>query len=288
MTWGALCGDQQTTLTLGTSEVAGLAAMDGKGPGSIDGWYYMTYVYTGGPDGTLSIYHNGDLLSEHQYDVKIERKPTTDITATTATLNAELLSKSGTGSVRLYYGEEDHFQWFQLRHVWWDGSQVLDGIRAGDAKFEVKGLKPGTKYFYRYAAYDMPKDNMGYGMEHKRRWSYGPGMFETASEEGKTPGHDIKNDTRQHFFIGANRGVRWFMKTPGPSVFFKGVISKINVYDYAMGSFEVRQELGMASAFKPTPEEGADVAADDIDLAWKAGKANVSFRVWIGDDKGAV
>ncbi len=55
----------------------------------------MTYVYTGGHDGKLSIYRNGELLSEHQYDVKIERRPTTDITATTATLNAELFSKSG-------------------------------------------------------------------------------------------------------------------------------------------------------------------------------------------------
>ena len=288
MTWGALCGDQQTTLNLGTSEIAGLSAMDGKGPNGAEGWYYMTYVYTGGPDGTLSIYRNGDLISEHQYDVKIERRPTTDITATSATLNAELFSKSGTGSTRLYYGEEDHFQWYQLRHVWWDGSQVLNGIPAGDATFELKDLKPGTKYYYRYAAYDMPKDNMGYDVFDKRRWSYGPGMFETASADGKTPGHDIKNDTRQHFFIGANRGVRWFMKTPGPSVFFKGVISKINVYDYAMGAFEVRGELGMTAAFKPTPEEGADLSADNVDLAWKAGKANVSFRVWIGDDKDAV
>ena len=109
MSWGALCGDQQTTLNLGTSEVAGLAAMDGKGPGGAEGWYYMTYVYTGGHDGKLSIYRNGELLSEHQYDVKIERRPTTDITATSATLNAELFSKSGSGSTRVYYGEEDHF-----------------------------------------------------------------------------------------------------------------------------------------------------------------------------------
>ena len=65
MSWGALGGDQQTTLTLGTSEVAGLSAMDGKGPGGIEGWYHMTYVYTGGHDGKLSIYRNGDLLSEH-------------------------------------------------------------------------------------------------------------------------------------------------------------------------------------------------------------------------------
>ena len=289
MAWGALGGDQQTTLNLGTSEVAGLSAMDGKGPGGAEGWYHMTYVYTGGPDGKLSIYRNGELLSEHQYDVKIERRPTTDITATTATLNSELLSKSGTGSVRVYYGEEDHFQWYSLRHVWWDGSQVLDGITAGDAKFELKGLKPGTKYYYRYAAYDMPKDNMGYEMEHKRRWSYGPGMFVTASEDGKTPGQDIENDTRQHFFVGANRGVRWFMKTPGPSKFFKGVISKINVYDYAMGAFEVRGELGMNVAFKPTPEEGAENFSDDVDLAWNPGKGNAaSFRVWIGDDQKAV
>ena len=288
MAWGALCGDQQTLLNLGVSEVAGLSAIDSKGPGGAEGWYHMTYVYTGGPDGKLSIYRNGELLSEHQYDVKIERRPTTDITATTATLNSELLSKSGTGSVRVYYGEEDHFQWYSLRHVWWDGSQVLDGITAGDAKFELKGLKPGTKYYYRYAAYDMPKEDMGYEKAHKRRWSYGPGMFVTASEDGKTPGHDIKNDTRQHFFVGANRGVRWFMKTPGPSVFFKGIISKINVYDYAMDAFEVRGELGMTAAFKPTPEEGGEVSADDVNLAWKPGKANVSFRVWLGDDQKAV
>ncbi|MCP3972925.1 MAG: hypothetical protein GY720_00365, partial [bacterium] len=106
MSWGALCGDQQTVLNLGTSEVAGLAAMDGKGPGGAEGWYYMTYVYTGGHDGKLSIYRNGELLSEYQYDVKIERRPTTDITATSATLNAELFSKSGSGSTRVYYGEE--------------------------------------------------------------------------------------------------------------------------------------------------------------------------------------
>jgi hypothetical protein len=126
-------------------------------------------------------------------------------------------------------------------------------------------------------------------MEHKRRWSYGPGMFVTASEDGKMPGQDIKDDTRQHFFVGANRGSRWFMKTPGPSKFFKGVISKINVYDYAMSAFEVRGELGMTAAFKPTPEEGAENFSDDVDLAWKPGKGNAaSFRVWIGDDQKAV
>jgi len=289
MSWGALCGDQQTVLNLGTSEVAGLAAIDSKGPGGAQGWYYMTYVYTSGHDGKLSIYRNGELLSEHKYDVKIERRPTTDITATSATLNAELFSKSGTGSVRVYYGDDDHFQWYQLRHVWWDNSQALNGVRAGDIKFELKDLKPSTKYYYRYAAYDMPNESRAYGMEHKRRWSYGPGMFVTAGEDGKTPGRDIKNDTRQHFFIGCNRGVRWFMKSPGPSVFFKGIISKINVYDYAMDAFEVRQELGMTDAFKPTPVEGAEVFADDVDLSWEPGKANAaSFRVWIGTDKKAV
>ena len=101
MAWGALGGDKQTVFTAeiggecwGSTDIAGLSII---GMGMKDApkltspnWQYLTYVYSGGHDGTLSIYRDGELLTTYQYDSKVEREPAADITATTATLNGEL------------------------------------------------------------------------------------------------------------------------------------------------------------------------------------------------------
>ena len=287
--WGALCGDQQTVLSMGQSDVAGLSVVAGEvAIGGSPEWQHITYSYTGGHDGLLSVYRDGERVSTHRYDVKAERRPVTDITTTTATLNGEFFSKEGTGSVIAFWGDMDFLQWYQLRHYYWDGGRDLNSIPAGDFRTEITGLKPNTKYYYRYATQNLPAANWNYPLTPGRRWAYGPGSFVTASEEG-TPGRNLPEDSRQHFFIGANRGTRWFMATPGPSLFFIGAISELSLYDYAMDEFEVRQSIGMQSVFKQSPAEAAEVYADTVTLSWKPGRAGVtSYRVWCGADRAAV
>jgi len=298
MAWGALGGDKQTVFTAsvggqcwGNTDIGGLSIIGmGKDAPTLTSpnWQYLTYVYTGGHDGTLSIYRDGELLTTYQYDSKVEREPATEITATSATLSGELFSKNGSGSVCVYWGELDHFQWFQMRHYHWENSQNLNNIPAGEFQAKLTELKPGTKYFYRFSSYDTDAVSHGYG-DTNRRWAYGPGTFVTASEDGKTPGKNLEEDNRQHFFIGANRGSRWFNQSPGPSMNFVGYISKMDVYDYAMDFFEVRESLGMSNAFEPQPAVGGDMSENNATLSWKPGLANVAaYNVYFGIDKEAV
>lgn len=289
MSWGALIGDQQTVINLCNSDIAGMSVLNGKGPLGREEWQHLTYSYTGGHDGLLSIYRNGELVSTHQYDVKVEHREVTDITATTATLQGDFFTKKKAGSVAAFWGEIDYFQWYQMRHYFWDGWMKLDGIKPGAFNIPIKDLKPATKYYYRFATQDLPSFHAGYEHMNSRRFAHGPGMFVTASEDGKTPGRVIPNPTRQHFFIGCNRGSRWFMESPGPTLFFHGVIGEISIYDYAMDAFEVRQELGIRNAFKPTPTQDAEIYDESVTLSWKPGcKGVASYRVWLGAEKAAV
>ena len=300
MAWGALGGDKQTVFTTDifgscwfSTDIAGLSIIGtGKKGDTLTltspNWQYLTYVYSGGHDGTLSIYRDGELVRTYQYDSKVEREPAADITATTATLNGELFSKNGAGSVCVYWGELDHHQWFQMRKYHWEFSQNFDNIPAGGFQAKLKGLKPGTKYYYRFSSYDTDKVSHGYP-DTNRRWAYGPGTFVTASEDGKTPGKNLEEDNRQHFFIGANRGSRWYMQSPGPSMNFVGYISKMDVYDYAMDFFEVRESLGMSNAFEPQPAVGGELSENDTTLSWQPGLGDVAtYNVYFGIDKEAV
>jgi len=290
MSWGALCGNQQTWLNLAKSDIAGMSYIPGEGPGGSNDWQLLTYTYTGGEDGEFRIYRDGELLSTQKYDVKITRLPVTDITATTAMFNGEMFTRDGkaAGGV-LFWGEEDFFQWYQFRHVYWDFQLDMGRVDPGTFHRKIEGLLPGTQYYFRYAAQDSERFKASYNSMENHRFAYGPGMFVTASADGKTPGRIIPNDTRNFFFIGGNRGSRWFMNNPGPSFIFDGLIGKIKLYDYAMDSFEVRASLGLSSAFQPTPADGEDIEERTLDLTWKPGREGVaSYRVYYGIDKKAV
>ena len=290
LTWGALCGNQQTWLNLAKSDIAGMSCTPGEGPGASTEWQLLTYTYTGGEDGEFSIYRNGELLSRQKYDVKIDRLPVTDITATTATLNGELFTRDGKAACGvLFWGEEDFFQWYIFRHVYWDFTLDMGRVDPGKFHKNIDGLLPSTKYYFRYATQDADAFKAAYSAMETHRFAYGPGMFVTASEDGKTPGRIIPNDPRNFFFIGGNRGSRWFMRNPGPSLLFDGLISEIKLYDYAMDTFEVRASLGLSNAFQPTPAQGAKIEERKLALTWKPGRKGVaSYRVYYGIDKKAV
>jgi hypothetical protein len=140
-TWGAVKGGQQTCLRLAQSDVAGMSWTPRGGPGGGKEWKLVTYTYTGGDDGVFSIYINGELMSEQKYDVKIERLPATDITATSATLNGELFTRDGAdGCAMLMYGFDDWYNWYKRRHVYWDAIDRLETVKPGKFSHKLKGL----------------------------------------------------------------------------------------------------------------------------------------------------
>jgi hypothetical protein len=289
-TWGAVKGGQQTCLRLAQSDVAGMSWTPQGGPGGGKDWKLVTYTYTGGDDGVFTTYINGALFSEQKYDAKIKRLPVTDITATSATLNGELFTRDGQdGSVLAMYGQDDWYNWYQRRHVYWDFIDSLKTVKPGTFSHKLEGLFPGKTYYFRYGTVRGTAFPQSYGTMNTHRFTYGPGMFVTASEDGKTPGRIIPNDTRNAFFIGGDRGARWFMNSAGPSFVFDGLISEIKLYDYAMDFFEVRESLGMMNAYSPVPADGASFEDRKVTLSWKpALKETVSYRVFFGIDKQAV
>ncbi len=132
-----------------------MSCIPGEGPGASTEWQLLTYTYTGGEDGEFSIYRNGELLSSQKYDVKIDRLPVTDITATTATLNGELFTRDGKAACGvLFWGEEDFFQWYIFRHVYWDFKLDMGRVDPGKFHRKIDGLLPSTKYYFRYATQD--------------------------------------------------------------------------------------------------------------------------------------
>ena len=289
-TWGAVKGGQQTCLRLAQSDVAGMSWTPDGGAGGGKDWKLVTYTYTGGDDGVFTTYVNGSFFSEQKYDAKIKRLPVTDITATSATLNGELFKRDGQdGCVLAMYGQHDWYNWYQTRHLYWDFTDSLETVKPGTFSHKLEGLFPGKTYYFRYGTVPGKKFPRSYGTMNSHRFTYGPGMFVTASEDGKTPGRIIPNDTRNFFFIGGDRGARWFMNSPGPSFIFDGLISEIKLYDYAMDFFEVRASLGMMNAYSPSPADGASSDERNVTLSWKpALKETVSYRVFFGIDKQAV
>jgi len=259
-------------------------------------WQHITHVYTGGHDGELRLYINGELKTVAKYDVKVNRLPVEDITATTATIKGELFSRESDGKApyNMYWGERDHKGWQQMRHWHWDNLLAIPRQDAQPGVFAhtIEGLKPGTRYFFRIAtqANNMEHVSWGYGDNHHRHWAFGPGSFVTATEDGK-PGYNIPDDNRRHFFIGCLWDTYWYAATPGPSGFARGVIGNVRVYDYALTDAEVRGELGAQNAFKPSPENHSEHRQETVRLAWELPvgcERTASFKVYHGDDKEAV
>ena len=259
-------------------------------------WQHVTHLYTGGHDGELRLYINGELKTTAKYDVKVNRLPVENITATTATIRGELFSKESDGRApyNIYWGERDHKNWHQMRHWHWEHLLAIPRKDAQPGVFShtIEGLKPGTRYFFRIASQANNEEHVtwGYSNNHWRRWAFGPGSFVTATEDGK-PGYNIPDDNRRHFFLGCVWDTYWYAATPGPSGFTRGVIGNVRVYDYALTDAEVRAELGAQDVFEPSPVNHGEHRHRTVRLAWElptGSERTASFRVYHGDDREAV
>ncbi len=293
MSWHSMGGDHGTRLSFTdyNCDIGGMSATSrgqkGEGKGALglhgsNAWQHVTYVYTGGLDGELRVYTNGRLVSKHTYDNIVHRRPleVEKIGTTNAVIKADLYAKSGKASVGLYYGEKDLHYWYQLRHHLWQREMDIAWAPEGEVRFNLDDLKPGTKYFYRIMSIDMDADWWSYNYNPMRRWCYGPGVFVTATEDGK-PGYNVPEDTRKHFFIGANWGSRWYYAYPGPADWFDGYIGDMQLFDYAMDDLEVRMNGGLVNAFDPKPADDAALMEMKTGFSWKQGSKGVEkYKVY--------
>ncbi len=255
-------------------------------------WQHVAYVYTGGEDGEFRIYSDGEVVSSVRYDTVVNLRPVLekDIGTTNVTIRCDLLAKAGEAAVVCYMGEVDHKTWQQVRWYMWPLFSNGGTHKEGEVTFEISEtkrqfqhnkLKPGTRYYYRIMAAEVDKGSWNYAWEPSHRWSYGPGSFVTASEDGK-PGANVPEDTRKHFFIGADWSAHWFYANSGPSKWFRGSIGSMKLFDYAMDDLEVLGAAGLNTACNPAPEDDAALDAERTDLAWKAADAKAAqYKVYI-------
>lgn len=298
MSWHSMGGDHGTRLSFSQDncDIGGMSAtshgLKGERKGALglhpsNEWQHVTYVYTGGTDGELRIYTNGRLVSRHRYDNITHKRPLKidEIGTTNAVVRADLLAKKAKASVGLYYDVVDHHHWFQQRHWKWQNELTLVWAPEGEIKFELTDLKPGTKYYYRIQSVDMDGGWWGYQYNHLRRWCYGPGVFVTATEDGR-PGYNVPEDTRKHFFIGANWGSQWYYGYSGPSGFLDAYVGDMKLYDYAMDELEVRVNADLPDAFGPVPADDAALMTLKTAFSWQQGSKGVArYKVYRSTDR---
>ncbi|MCX6345216.1 MAG: hypothetical protein NT018_09085 [Armatimonadetes bacterium] len=301
MSWHSIGGDHGTRLSFTNynCDIGGLSytstGQKGEWKGALglhgsNEWQYVTYVYTGGQDGELRVYADAKLVSTCKYDNITRRRPleVEKIGATSAVIKADLLAKSGKASVGLYYDEVDHHLWFQQRHYLWQNEMKIAWAPAGEVRFDLKDLKPGTKYYYRIMSIDLNDDWWSYAYNPMRRWAYGPGIFVTATADGK-PGYNVPEDTRKHFFIGANWGSRWYYGYPGPADWLDCSVGDMKLFDYAMDDLEVRMNGGLVNAFAPVPANDAALMEMKTGFSWQQGSKGVAkYKVYRSTDKAKV
>lgn len=70
---------------------------------------------------------------------------------------------------------------------------------------------------------------------------------------------------------------------------FSGRLARLRVYDRALAQAEIRNSMGLYTAFNPTPHDREQLERLRVTLGWTAGtEAARSFDVYLGADRGAV
>lgn len=260
--------------------LGGLGLPDSCWP-ELNRWHHIAYVFTGGRDGKFQIYVNGKLGSERMFNRSITNLPATEIGKTEVTLNADLFLRDGKPvKVTAFIGESDgkHWRWPEK----W--SQIIDMGMQSTPKISTKvtGLKPGTKYYYRFY---LATDNLPTGNE--TRWSEEAGMLVTAGEDG-TPGRMLPATEDKVVFLGCNWGINWVWDTK-PNWLYTGGIGDLKFYTKALSEREIRNLYGSQSAYEPIPAPGSETEDTGVTLAWKPGASGVeSYNVYLSEDKAAV
>jgi len=248
---------------------------------TLNAWHHIAYVYTGARDGKLLLYVDGKLGSERTFDRNIFNAPATDIGKTEAALNADMFLRDGKPvKVTAFIGESDgkHWRWPEM----W--LKIIDLGLQSTSKISTKvtGLKPGTKYYYRFylSTPDLPS-----GMES--RWSDGAATFVTASEDG-APGKQIEKTDDKYMFLGCNWGINWVWDTK-PNWLYTGGVGDIRVYQGALSEREIRNVYGKFAAYEPGPANASETDDIAVTLKWKPGASGVeSYNVYLSQDKAAV
>ena len=290
LSWQAITGDDGTEIGYGSQgryphekllnggayhgPMGGMGFPDAKFPPA-NRWNHLAYVFTGGRDGEMRLYVNGELAAKKTLNRIIRNLPATEITQTTATVNADLFLRDGKPiQVFGYVGDRDNHYWRWQR---WLHKIDLGQRGPGRVTVPVGDLKPGTRYYFRFLIV----------ADDEQRWSDGAGSFVTAGENGK-PGANIEKPKDHLLFLGCHWG-SWWDWVAKPLSFYTGSLADLKVYGSALSEQQVRNLYGKRDAYAPSPANGAVLESLKTTLAWKPGAAGAgTFRVYFGTDRATV
>jgi len=212
---------------------------------AINRWHHLAYVCSGKRDGKLALYVDGKLISEREFRRNVLIGGAKEIGKTEATVSADLFLRDGKPvKLNLLLGEVDNHQ---LRGPSdWKVVKDLGDQKPGIVSTKVTGLKPGTRYYYRYYLL----------APNETRWSNGSGSFVTASEDG-TPGHNFEKPNEKRLFLGSSFGSQWDWASR-PRYLFTGGLAGLKLYGRTLSADEIRQTMGQAApqpaVSKPKPK----------------------------------
>lgn len=287
LSWHSINGDDGTDIGYGqegryshekgTRGGAYLGPMGGFGfPDEVfpalNQWHQIAYVFTGSQDGVFRIYIDGKFAFEKSFNRIIRNLPAIEIGSNEATLQAGLILRDGKPArVTVCVGESDNHYWRSTER--WQ--QVINlGLKdPGTISTKITGLKPGTRYYYRFVL----------EAENETRWADGAGSFVTAGEDG-TPGKNLPPTDEKLMFLGCSWGSTWDWAVK-PQMMYTGGIADLKVYGRALSEQEVRNLFGYHSAYSENPRNGSETDDLDVKLSWKPGDNGVkSYRVYLSSD----
>ncbi len=238
-------------------------------------WHHLAYVNTGGRDGVFRLYVDGQLVNEHRFDRMITLRPATDITSTSAVLNAELFNRDGKRvEVWGYCGTNDNHYWRWLR---WTHGKNLGEREPGIVSMPVDNLLPGTEYFYRFY----------YRTDKDARMTEKAGSFITADTDG-TPGKNLPGRADKLMFLDCHWGSTWDWAAK-PTAFFNGSIAEVKLFDNALSEREIRNLMGTTQAYREQPADGSVLTTRLTRLSWKPCVEGVArYAVYLSHNREAV
>jgi len=257
LSWHGIGGDDGTDIGYGQegryshekSQLGGayLGAYGGFGfPDAVwpelNRWHHIVYVFDGKRDGSIKFYIDGRLAADCPFRRNILLRPAVEIGSTSATLCADLyLRDNEPVPVTVLVGEVDNH--FLRGKESWTVVKDLGKQGPGLVKARIDGLKPGTRYFYRFVVL----------APNETRWSDGAGSLVTAS--GKAPGKNIAKDPDKFLFLGSSFGSLWDWVSR-PRFTFTGGIASLKLYGRALPPAEVL-ELCKKEGATPLPPKPA-------------------------------
>ncbi len=263
--------------------------------GAPNAWHHVAHVFTGGRDGEMRLYLDGRLAASKVFERLIRILPATDIAATRARLNGDLLLREpGPVRVKFFLGQRDGHYWTNIypkEKDRWNLLREVEAKASGPVSVVVDGLKPDTEYVFRIQV--VADDEHVY-------WSDGPGRFRAAAAD-RAAGQALPRDERRHLFLGSSWGSHWDWVTT-PRYLYTGAIAALQVYDQAIDTAAVLRLCGVQAApqpqeqkppdnepMDPGPADGATgVNVQTTCFTWKPSPSAKEQQVFLDSDRHAV